>query len=176
MMTDRSSTHPQASAAVRRSALSRHALIPTTPLLVTGSFSAGLSAPDVAAAIARGMRAGGLPTPDLCPIDPTHEHGVDARAFLDANDFDARMRRAQAVIVATAQLREQTLAGSATFEVATRARQAGVPAYAVTGENRLDPFDARILDLQLIVEANSARALAAAGRKLAPLLRPHRKA
>ena len=82
------------------------------------------------------------------------------------------MHRARAVIVAAQRLREQTLTGSATFEIATRARQSGVPAYAVTGENRLDPFDARILDLQLILEADSARALVAAGRKLARLLQP----
>jgi len=152
--------------------MSRRALIPTTPLLVTGAFGPGLSAAGVGAAIARGLELGGLPPADVCPIDAAHEHGADARAFLDVHDFDARMRRARAVIVATACLRERTLAGrswigSATFEVATRARQSGVPAYAVTAENRLDPFDARILDLQLILEASSPRALAAAGRSLA---------
>ena len=152
--------------------MSWRALIPTTPLLVTGAFGRDLPAPDVGAAIARGLRAGGLPAADVCPIDPAHEHGADARAFLDAHDFDARMRRARAVILAVEQLQEQTLAGSATFEVATRARQSGVPAYAIAGENRLDLFDARILDLQLIVEASSPRALAGASRRLAPLLRP----
>jgi glycerate kinase len=152
--------------------MSQSALIPTTPLLVTSAFGPRLSAGDVGAAIARGLQAGGLPAPDICPIDPAHEHGAEARAFLDAHDFDARMRCARAVVVATARLREQTLAGSATFEVATRARQSGVPTYAVTGDNQLHPFDARILDLQLIIEANSTRALAAAGRKLAPLLQP----
>jgi hypothetical protein len=40
----------------------------------------------------------------------------------------------------------------------------------VTGENRLGCFDARILDLQLILEAHSTRALAAAGRRLAQLI------
>ncbi len=152
--------------------MSWRALIPTTPLLVTDAFGDGLSAADVGAAIARGLRAGGLPAPDVCPIDPAHERGADARAFLDAHDFDARMRRSRAVIVAAQRLRERTLAGSMTFEVATRARQSGVPIYAIAGENRLDPFDARILDLQLIVEASGARALAGAGRKLAPLLLP----
>ncbi len=145
-------------------------LIPTTPLLAAGSFGSELSASRVAAAIARGLQAGGLPAPDLCPIGPEHEGAADARAFLDAHDFDTRMRRARAVIVAAERLQESTLAGSATFEIATRARQAGVPAYAVTGQNRLDPFDARILDLQVILEAGSARTLAAAGRKLARLL------
>jgi glycerate kinase len=141
--------------------------IPTTPLLVTSALADGLSAAAVAEALARGLEAGGLPPADVCAIDSAHEHGPEARAYLDAHDFDARMRRARAVIVATACLREQTLAGSATFEVATRARQSGVPAYAVTAANTLAPFDARILDLQVILEASSARALAAAGRKLA---------
>jgi glycerate kinase len=92
------------------------------------------------------------------------------RALLEALDFDARMRRARAVVLAQWRLQERTLAGSAAFEIATRARQAGVPAYAVTAENTLDAFDARILDLQVILEASTARALAAAGRRLAELV------
>jgi glycerate kinase len=80
------------------------------------------------------------------------------------------MRRSRAVVVAADRLEEQMLAGSVTFEIATRARQAGVPAYAVTAENRLDRFDARILDLQVILQARDARALAAAGRKLAQVV------
>jgi glycerate kinase len=152
--------------------MSLRTLIPTTPLLVTSAFADGLSGAAVAKALARGLEAGGLPAADVCVIDSAHEHGAEARAYLDGHDFDARMRRARAVIVATACLREQTLAGSATFEVATRARQSGVPAYAVTAADELDAFDARTLDLQLILEASSARALAAVGRKLAPLLQP----
>jgi hypothetical protein len=45
-----------------------------------------------------------------------------------------------------------------------------VPAYAVAGESSLDPFDARMLDLQVIIAAADIRALTAAGRKLATLL------
>jgi glycerate kinase len=80
----------------------------------------------------------------------------------------ARGRRSSRV--AQARLREDTLAGSAAFELATRARQAGVPAFGITAENRLDSLDARILDLQAILEASTARALEAAGRKLASLI------
>ena len=54
-----------------------------------------------------------------------------------------------------------------TFEIATRARQRGVPAYAVTAANELNAFDARILDLQLILMARDVPALVSAGRKLA---------
>jgi hypothetical protein len=45
-----------------------------------------------------------------------------------------------------------------------------VPAYAVTGRDELDRFEARILDLQVILEASTARALSAAGRKLADIM------
>ena len=80
------------------------------------------------------------------------------------------MHRARAVVIAQWRLKERTLAASATFEIATRARQAGVPAYAVTAKSTLDAFDARILDLQVILEASTARALEAAARRLAELM------
>jgi glycerate kinase len=141
-------------------------------LVVAGPFGAALSAEDVAQGIGRGLVAGGQPTPDLCPIDgdSSDERRDDVRAHLDALDFDARMRRARAVVLAEWRLEENTLRGSATFEIATRARQGGVPAYAVTAANALDPFDARILDLQVIVEARTMSALVTAGTKLARLV------
>jgi glycerate kinase len=145
-------------------------LIPQTLLVASGPFGPRLPASGVAAAIARGLQDGGLPEPDLCPLPLPDEDGADALVLLDALDFDARMRRARAVVVGAERLEERTLAGSVTFEIATRARQGGVPAYAVTGANALGPFDARILDLQVILEARSARALVAAGRKLAGLV------
>ena len=79
------------------------------------------------------------------------------------------MLRARAVILACARLEQSTLAGSAVFEIATRARQAGVPAYAMAAENRSSLFDARVLDLQTILRPG-ARALAAAGRRLAAII------
>jgi glycerate 2-kinase len=144
--------------------------IPTRPLIATGPFGGGLPAQRVGSAIARGLRGGGLASVELCLIPGEYERPSEVRALLDAVDFDARMRLARAVIVGQWRLHELTLAASPAFEIATRARQAGVPAYAVTGENRLDCFDARILDLQLILEAGSARALTAAGRRLAALI------
>ena len=93
--------------------------------------------------------------------------GRCARAARTRCDFDARMRRARAVVLAEWRLEERTLAGSPAFEIATRARQAGVPAYALTATNGLSPFDARILDLQAILEASTPRALQAAARRLA---------
>jgi glycerate kinase len=74
------------------------------------------------------------------------------------------------VVIAAARLDERTLAGSPAFEIAIRARQSGVPAYAVTAHNGLGAFDARMLDLQLVLEASDARALSAAGRRLAAVV------
>jgi glycerate kinase len=144
-------------------------LIPDRLLLASGPFGPGMPAAGVVSAIGRGVRAGGLPEPDLCPIPPWEIDG-GMRELLDALDFDTRMRRARAVVIGDQCLEERTLAGSVTFEIATRARQSGVPAYAVTAENALHEFDARILDLQVIVQASGTRALVAAGRKLAGLV------
>jgi glycerate kinase len=145
-------------------------LIPDRLLVASGPFGPGLPAARVTAAIARGVKAGGLPMPDLLPIDASADAAADVRELLDELGFDARMRRARALVIADARLQERTLAATVTFELATRARQAGVPAYAITAENALDPFDARILDLQVILQASGTRALASAGRKLAALV------
>jgi hypothetical protein len=165
-------------------------VVPQTALVVAGQFGDALSGADVVRAIARGLVAGGLTEPDLCPIEAEGrapagvfagaetERGREIRkvfapdvaALLAELDLDTRMRRARAVVLAEPHMDERTLRGSVTFEIATRARQGGVPAYAVTGKNALAPFDARILDLQLILEANSERALTSAGRKLADVL------
>jgi glycerate kinase len=151
--------------------------IPDRLLVACGSFDAGLSGARVARAIARGLQAGGLPEPDLCALDEGAEHepgeGDEVselqllRGRLERLDFDMRLHRARALIIAAARLEERTLAGSMTFEVATRARQGGIPAYAVTAQNTLSGFDGRILDLQLILEAATASALTSAGRRLA---------
>ena len=132
--------------------------IPDTLLLAVCALGADMPAARVAETIAKGVRAAGVGEPDLCPIENELPAG-----------FDVRMRNARAVIVGGERLNPATLAGSDVFEIATRARQAGVPTYAVTGANELDAFDARILDLQVILEAHTVRGLAAAGTKLARL-------
>src|ERR1700685_2066261 len=104
-------------------------VISRTVLIASGAFDQ-LSAQQVGKAIARGLDAGGLQT-DVCPISAEDDLGTDVRAVLEALDFDARMLRARAVVLAQARLAEPTLAASPAFEIATRARQAGVPAYAV---------------------------------------------
>jgi hypothetical protein len=141
-------------------------MIPRTVLVAFGAFDQ-LSPAQVGAAIARGLSTGGWQV-ELCPVDSTG--AVDVREMLDALDFDTHMRRARAVVIAEHVLKERALLGSATFEIATRARQAGVPAYALTAINLLDPFDARILDLQVVIQASGVRGLARAARRLAGLL------
>jgi glycerate kinase len=146
-------------------------MISRTVLVLGGAFNEELDAERAAGAIARGLAAERRLECDLCPL----EFDVGARAdgvskLLDEVDFDRRMRAARAVVLVCAHLDDRTLAGSVIFETATRARQSGVPAYAVTGHDALDPFEARIIDLQVILEANTPRALSAAGRKLATLV------
>lgn len=142
-------------------------LIARRVLIAGGPFGGELTAARVTAAIARGLGAGGIADRDLCPLEGEEPQ---PRVLLDALAFDARMLASRAVIIADSHLSERTLARSATFEIATRARQSGVPAYAVTASDELDRFDARILDLQVILEAGGQRALVAAGRELARLL------
>jgi len=96
---------------------------------------------------------------------------VPGAAFvLDALCFDSRMRAARAVVTGEGRLDKQSLAGKAVSEVATRARQSGVPCHAIVGQRRLDAFGARILDLQAIFEATTLTELEAAGRRMAELL------
>jgi glycerate kinase len=159
-------------------------LLEGCPIVISGallvaacSFEGGLDAGRVAGAIGRGLWEGGLPPADLCPIDSElcaeargslAPAGAEAmRDLLDELDFDRRMQAARAVVVAVTRLQERTLRSSVAFEIATRARQGGVPAYAVVAKNELSPFDARILDLQLILTATGTRSLVAAGRRLA---------
>jgi glycerate kinase len=100
---------------------------------------------------------------------------VPGAAFvLEALDFDRRLRAARAVVVGEGRLDRTTLEGKIAAEIATRARQAGVPAHAIVGVDAIDRFDARILDLQLILEAGTVAQLEQAGRRLAEALQSDR--
>jgi glycerate kinase len=85
-------------------------------------------------------------------------------------DFDARLRAARAVIVGEGRIDEQTLQGKIAGEIATRARQTGVPCFAIVGSNALDAFGARMLDLQRVVEATDLDAVAAAAASLVDVI------
>jgi glycerate kinase len=91
---------------------------------------------------------------------------------LDALEFDARMLASAAVIVGEGRLDVTSLEGKIAAEIATRARQNGVSAYAVVGTDAIDRFDARILDLQQIIEAGDEPTLEAAGFELARAIAP----
>ncbi len=95
---------------------------------------------------------------------------VPGAAFvLDAIGFDLHMRASRFVVTGEGSLDEQTLAGKAVGELATRCRQAGVACHAVVGRDRLGLFQRRLLDLGSVTEAGTARELEAAGRTLAAL-------
>ena len=89
---------------------------------------------------------------------------------LDAVGFDARMRAARCVITGEGRLDASSLVGKLVSEVATRARQAGVPCDAVCGTRALDGMGARVLDLERILEASTLAELRAAGRTLAAVV------
>lgn len=96
---------------------------------------------------------------------------VPGAAFvLDEVGFDTRMRAARSVITGEGKLDLQSLAGKVVSEVATRARQSGVPCHAVVGSRELDAMGARILDLDRVIEATDIEELEAAGRTLARVL------
>ncbi|HTU85243.1 MAG TPA: glycerate kinase [Solirubrobacteraceae bacterium] len=93
-----------------------------------------------------------------------------AQFVLDAVDFDRRMRAARAVVTGEGKLDQQSLAGKLVSEIATRARQAGVPCHAIVGTRELDSFGVRMLDLQAVLEASTPRQIAAAARRLADVV------
>ena len=90
-----------------------------------------------------------------------------ATFVLEALDFDRRMLASRAVIVGEGRLDATSLEGKIVAEVATRARQHGVPAHAIVGVCDMDRFDARILDLQEILEAGDEPAIEQAAVALA---------
>ncbi|MFL5839637.1 MAG: glycerate kinase [Thermoleophilaceae bacterium] len=86
-----------------------------------------------------------------------------AAYVLDTIGFDARMHAARFVVTGEGRLDEQTRAGKAVGEVATRCRQAGVWCHAVVGKNDLDQFGIRLLDLASVTEAGTVAELRVAG-------------
>lgn len=132
----------------------------STVLVAAEAFGGKLDAARVAQAIGRGVQAGNAKLQaDPCPIEQLPK------------DFDERMHRAHALLIAAPRLsHEMLLRRDVVFELATRARQTGVPCYAIALSNELDLFEARILDLQLVLEADSERGLTSAAKRLASLM------
>ena len=99
------------------------------------------------------------------------EHGAKlapgAPYVLDAVGFDAAMRGARYVVTGEGRIDDQTLTGKLVGEVATRCRQGGVACHALVGQNRLDLFGRRVIDLGYVSEATTLAELEQAGRELA---------
>jgi len=149
----------------------RIAGIPAGPLLAGTGLGEALTAEESLAALARGLIAGGAEQPAVCALPAARSRDpIALRDLLAQGDFDARMHIARALVICEPRLSPRTLARSVAFELATRARQGGVPAFAVVRSSRIDSFAARILDLQQIELAHDARSLGRAGRALARAL------
>jgi glycerate kinase len=89
---------------------------------------------------------------------------------LDRLDFSPRMTASRAVITGEGSLDHQTLLGKAVGEVATRARQSGVPCHAIVGRVGMTEFEGRILDFESVLQAGDANAISAAAERLVPVL------
>lgn len=141
--------------------------VPDTVLVAPDRFDGALSSVQIADALGAGFVTGGWRV-DLCPLadgDPALLASV-----LNEVDFDRRLRAARAVVTAVGVLDADSLRGRPISEVATRARQSGVPCHAVVGRRHLNAFELRILDLQAVLEARDEVELEAAGARLAALL------
>jgi glycerate kinase len=101
-----------------------------------------------------------------------HGAALEAGApfVLSALDFDARMRASRCVITGEGRLDQQTLQGKIVGEIGTRTRQGGVPLHAIVGQDALDRFGKRMIDLQWVLEAGTPEAIEAAGEELGTAL------
>ena len=142
--------------------------IPQALLLAGAAVGVRMSAEQTLAALAEGVTRAGRPQPDMLPL-PSSGGGVSLAEVLAGERFDERMRAARALVVCERALSPRMLAGSIAFELATRARQAGVPAFAVARTSSLGSFETRILDLQAIELASDTGSLRDAGARLAEL-------
>lgn len=91
---------------------------------------------------------------------------------LDQVGFSPRMTASRAVVTGEGSLDRQTLLGKAVGEVATRARQSGVPCHAIVGRMEMTEFDARILDFESWREASTLDEIADAAASLAGVIAP----
>jgi glycerate kinase len=136
---------------------------PLPALVAPAAFEGVFASAEVAAAIARGLRAAGQPAVEL----PLPDGG---REVLDAIGFDAAMRAARYVVTGEGRIDEATLDGNVVGEIATRCRQAGVGCHVVVGDETLDLFGERVLDIGSVREATTLDELESAGRDLVELV------
>jgi glycerate 2-kinase len=110
------------------------------------------------------------PAGEAAPAEDRRIVRPDAAFVLDALDFNTRMRAARAVVVGGASLEPADLRGTLISEAATRARQSGVPCFAIAGRVGIDAFGARMLDLEVVAQAGSVKTIERAAQALAPHL------
>jgi hypothetical protein len=149
-------------------------LFPRSVLVAAAPFPGGVDGARAAGAIARGLAEAGRAREVVRWPLASRERALSEELGEAAPAFDDELRGARAVIVAAARLWEgatasERIAGDPLFEIATRARQGGIPAYAILAR-RPTAFEGRILDLQVVLVATTPRELAAAGRRLAALI------
>ncbi len=89
---------------------------------------------------------------------------------LDHAGFDQLMRAARLVVIAASKLAPENIQRSVASEVATRARQSGIPCAAVTFSNELDRFSARIYDLYPVLVLEKSNDLSQVADQLLPTL------
>jgi glycerate kinase len=90
-----------------------------------------------------------------------------APAILEAVGFEARLRRAAAVVAGEGRIDHQSLSGKIVGEIAQRAARAGVPLHVVVGRDELDARSRKQLAPASVREASTLAAIADAGRQIA---------
>jgi glycerate 2-kinase len=108
--------------------------------------------------------AGGLSGGLWAEIDATLTSG--AAAVLDAVGFDARLRRAAAVVAGEGRIDNQSVQGKIVGEIAARAARAGVPLHVVAGRDELDTPSRERLGAASVREATTLETVAEAGRRI----------
>lgn len=113
---------------------------------------------------AAGGLAGGLWAAHGAVLEP------GAPWVLDALDFDRRMRAARCVITGEGRLDGQSLLGKVVGEIGTRTRQGGVPLHAIVGQDAMEAFSKRMIDLMVVEEAATLEAVNDAAARLGAAL------
>jgi glycerate kinase len=132
--------------------------------LVLAADGVDVARDDVASALGE---LGGLGNATLLVLG---DDAPGAPFVLDALGYDERMRAARAVIVGAGTIARSDLRGTLIAEAATRARQSGVPCFAIAGHSDLDRFDSRMLDIEVIETATTLKQIERAAQALAPHL------
>jgi hypothetical protein len=130
------------------------------PILICAQPLDSLRASEVASAAAAGFSEAGH------AVDVMELPAEGNKALLAEQQFDRRMRAAFAVVIVTERLRDGEMRGTLPGELATSSRQAGVACHAICAENSIEPFTARIYDLQTIRTARTPAELREAALEL----------